>query len=195
MTTSDRTLVLDNHDSFTWNIVAALRSLGDHPRVVRASHFDPADLDRQPPRRLVVSPGPGRPETNPRAMESIAWCIGRRPLLGICLGHQCIGHHHGIPVQRAPRPVHGRTALIRHVGQGLFAGLPSPLEAMRYHSLVLGGPPWPSELQATAWTHDDGREIVMALAHRAHPVAGLQYHPESFASDRGLDLLRNFLSW
>lgn len=195
MMETDRTLVLDNRDSFTWNIVAALRSLGDHPEVVRVDHFDPARLDAWSPRRLVISPGPGRPETNSRAMEAVAWCIGRRPLLGICLGHQCLGHHFGIPVERAPHPVHGRTARIRHDGTGLFAGLPSPLEAMRYHSLVLRNPPWPSELMVTAWAEEEGKDIVMALAHRDQPIAGLQYHPESFASDRGIELLRNFLSW
>jgi anthranilate synthase/aminodeoxychorismate synthase-like glutamine amidotransferase len=186
-----RVLVIDNYDSFVYNLVQYLGELGAEPLVYRhdALTLDEAvDLD---PDAVLISPGPGRPEDAGLSNAVIEHFAGRRPVLGVCLGHQCIGQIYGGEVVRAPEVMHGKTSLIRHREQGLFAGLPDPLEATRYHSLVVDRDSVPDVLEITAET-DDG--IVMGLRHRELDVEGVQFHPESILTVAGHDLLRTFLA-
>jgi anthranilate synthase component II len=186
-----RVLVLDNYDSFVYNLVQYLGELGAEPMVHRsdALAFDQlVDLD---PDALLISPGPGRPEDAGLSNDLIKHFAGRRPVLGVCLGHQCIGQVFGGEVVRAPQVMHGKTSLIRHHSGGVFAGLPNPLEATRYHSLVVDRDSVPDILEITAET-DDG--VVMGLRHRSFDVEGVQFHPESILTVSGHDLLRNFLA-
>jgi len=179
-------LLLDNKDSFVWNLAQALFALGADVEVVRSDRIEVEALARA--RALVVSPGPGRPEEAGISIAAIRRWSGQRPILGVCLGHQAIGAAFGAAVVRGA-PVHGRTSPIRHGATGLFAGLPDPLHACRYHSLYVA-PPLGPELVATA--HLDSGE-VMAVQHRAHPTFGVQFHPESFRTQLGQRLLANFL--
>lgn len=179
-------LLLDNKDSFVWNLAQALGALGAAVEVVRSDRIDVEGL--APARALVVSPGPGRPEDAGASVAAIRRWSGQRPILGVCLGHQAIGAAFGGAVVRG-EPRHGRTSPIAHDGRGLFAGLPQPLEVCRYHSLYVADP-LPAALVATART-DDG--AVMALRHREHPTYGVQFHPESFRTPHGAALLANFL--
>ncbi len=179
-------LLLDNKDSFVWNLAQALQLLGAVVRVVRSDCIDVEAAGSG--RAIVISPGPGRPEDAGISIAAIRRWSGHRPILGVCLGHQAIGAAFGAPVDRGP-PVHGRATAIHHDGTGLFAGLPQPLLACRYHSLYVG-PELPPELVATAFT-ETGQ--VMALRHLTHPTFGVQFHPESFRTPDGLLLLRNFL--
>ncbi|MEO6595974.1 MAG: aminodeoxychorismate/anthranilate synthase component II [Planctomycetota bacterium] len=179
-------LILDNKDSFVWNLAQALLGLGAEVSVVRSEQLDVEQAGRC--RALVLSPGPGRPEDAGISVAAIQRWSGQRPILGVCLGHQAIGSAFGGMVVRG-RPVHGRTSPISHDGKGLFAGLPQPLCACRYHSLYVDRA-LPAELLATA--HDEDGEI-MALRHRAHPTFGVQFHPESFRTEHGAALLANFL--
>ena len=186
-----RTLVLDNEDSFTWNLVELLRRSGDDPLVCRRPELT-ADLR---PARLLISPGPGRPETTPAAMELIDRWVGKLPILGVCLGHQCLGEYFGMRCRRAPVPVHGRSHPVEHDGRGIFAGLTGEFSAMRYHSLILEESDLPECLEVSARCHTDGSDLLMALRHRELPVEGVQFHPESFLTEHGETMLRNFLSW
>jgi anthranilate synthase/aminodeoxychorismate synthase-like glutamine amidotransferase len=178
-------LLLDNQDSFVWNLAQAFGQLGAEVAVVRSDRIDVAAAGNC--RALVLSPGPGRPEDAGISVAAVQHWSGQRPILGVCLGHQAIGAAFGAKVARG-QPVHGRTSPVRHDGTGLFAGLPDPLHACRYHSLYVQD--LPPELQATA--HTDGG-ACMALQHQDHPTYGVQFHPESFRTEHGLLLLANFL--
>jgi anthranilate synthase/aminodeoxychorismate synthase-like glutamine amidotransferase len=188
-----RVLVVDNYDSFVYNLVQYLGELGAEPLVHRHDELSLAEIEALEPDAVLISPGPGRPEDAGLSNEVIRRFAGRRPVLGVCLGHQCLGQVYGADVVRAAEIMHGKTSLIHHSGAGVFAGLPSPFEATRYHSLVVERGSVPAELEITAWT-DDG--TVMGLRHRHHevPVEGVQFHPESILTASGHDLLRNFLA-
>jgi anthranilate synthase/aminodeoxychorismate synthase-like glutamine amidotransferase len=186
-----RVLVIDNYDSFVYNLVQYLGELGAEPLVHRHDELTLDEIEALDPDAVLISPGPGRPEDAGLSNDVIRHFAGRRPVLGVCLGHQCIGQVYGADVVRAPEIMHGKTSLIRHTGVGVFAGLPSPLEATRYHSLVVDRDSVPAELEVTAWT-DDG--TVMGLRHGELAVEGVQFHPESVLTAAGHDLLRNFLA-
>ncbi|HEX9993186.1 MAG TPA: aminodeoxychorismate/anthranilate synthase component II [Acidimicrobiales bacterium] len=185
-----RVLVVDNYDSFVYNLVQYLGELGADPVVVRNDAATADELVALDPDAVLVSPGPGRPESAGVSNEVIRRFAGRRPVLGVCLGHQCIGQVFGADVVRAPRVMHGKTSAVAHGGAGVFAGLPSPFEATRYHSLVVDPATVPPELEVTA-TAEDG--TVMGIRHRGLPVEGVQFHPESVLTTAGHALLRNFL--
>jgi anthranilate synthase component II len=185
-------VVIDNYDSFVYNLVQYLGELGAEPIVYRHDELDRAGLRRLEPDALLVSPGPGRPEAAGLSNDAILDCATRGiPVLGVCLGHQCIGHVYGGDVVRAPQVMHGKTSVISHDGAGVFAGLPDPLRATRYHSLVVDRGSVPAELIVSAESEDG---TVMGLRHRSLPVEGVQFHPESILTESGHALLRNFLS-
>ncbi|MGQ0616115.1 MAG: anthranilate synthase component II [Acidimicrobiia bacterium] len=186
-----RVLVVDNYDSFTYNLVQYLGELGADPVVHRHDALPLEALVALDADAVVISPGPGTPDDAGLSLAVIDAFAGRRPVLGVCLGHQCIGQLYGGRVVRAERVMHGKTSLVRHEGAGVFAGLPDPMEATRYHSLVVDPASVPDVLEVTAWT-DDG--VVMGLRHRRHAVEGVQFHPESILTASGHDLLRNFLA-
>jgi len=184
-------LLIDNYDSFTYNLFHYLGELGAEVEVVRNDALSADQALARNPRGIVLSPGPCTPNEAGICLEVIALAAARRvPLLGVCLGHQGIGQAFGGEVVRAPSPVHGKTGQMHHNGTSLFAGLPTPFLATRYHSLVVKRDSLPASLEVTAWT-DDG--LIMGLAHRELPIAGVQFHPESIASEHGHALLRNFL--
>ncbi len=187
-------LVIDNYDSFTWNLVQLLGEAGAEPRVVRNDECSLAELREMSPDRIVVSPGPCTPAAAGISVEVIR-CLGPEvPVLGVCLGHQAVGEAFGGETVRARRVMHGKTAPVRHGGDGLFRGLPSPLTVMRYHSLVTSPEALPDELEVVAWTDLPGEEDeIQAVRHRRHPVWGVQFHPESVFTEDGSRLLRNFL--
>jgi anthranilate synthase component 2 len=185
-------LVIDNRDSFTWNLVHYLRELGTAVRVARSDEIGAAEALASDAAGILISPGPGVPDDAGVSLALVAACAeARRPLLGICLGHQAIAQHFGGRVVRAGAPVHGKTSAIRHDGSGLFAGLPSPFTAARYNSLVAAADAVPACLAVNA-TAPDG--TVQGLRHRALPIHGVQFHPESVASEHGHRLLGNFLA-
>jgi anthranilate synthase/aminodeoxychorismate synthase-like glutamine amidotransferase len=186
-----RVLVIDNYDSFVYNLVQYLGELGAEPLVHRHDELGLDEIAALDPDAVLISPGPGRPEDAGLSNRVIEHFAGRRPVLGVCLGHQCIGQVYGGEVVRAPEVMHGKTSLIRHDGTGVFAGLPNPFEATRYHSLVVARDSVPDVLEVTAWT-DDG--TVMGLRHRELAVEGVQFHPESILTTGGHDMLRTFLS-
>ena len=185
-------LLIDNYDSFTYNLFHYLGELGAEVEVVRNDALTAEEALARNPRGIVLSPGPCSPNEAGICLDVIALAAKARvPLLGVCLGHQAIGQAFGGEVVRAPTPVHGKTGQMHHTGTSLFAGLPSPYLATRYHSLVVKREGLPSSLEVTAWS-DDG--LIMGLAHKELPIAGVQFHPESIASEHGHALLRNFLS-
>jgi anthranilate synthase component II len=186
-----RVLVIDNYDSFVYNLVQYLGELGADPLVHRHDELTIEQIEALEPDAVLISPGPGTPDDAGVSNEVIRRLGGTVPVLGVCLGHQCIGQVYGGEVVRAPEVMHGKTSLIRHQDVGVFAGLPDPLEATRYHSLVVDRASVPDCLEITAET-DDG--IVMGLRHRELPVEGVQFHPESILTAGGHDLLRNFLA-
>ncbi len=186
-----RVLVVDNYDSFVYNLVQYVGELGAEPIVHRHDAItvdDALDLD---PDAVLVSPGPGRPEDAGLSNDVIRAFAGRRPVLGVCLGHQCIGQVYGAEVVRAAQVMHGKTSVVRHAGAGVFAGLPDPIEATRYHSLIVDRHSVPDVLEVTAETEDG---TVMGLRHRRLAVEGVQFHPESILTGSGHDLLRNWLA-
>ena len=188
-------LVIDNYDSFTWNLVQYLGDLGADPVVKRNDEITLEEIEALDPERIVISPGPCTPA---EAGISVA-CIQRfgssRPILGVCLGHQAIGAAYGGRVVRARRAMHGKISSIAHTGVGLFAGIPSPLRVTRYHSLVIERETLPPELEVVAWTDEPGWEDeIQAVRHRVYPVWGVQFHPESIATQAGRELLANFLA-
>lgn len=186
-----RVLVIDNYDSFVYNLVQYLGELGADPLVYRNDELPMDQIIALDPDAVLISPGPGTPDDAGVSSDVIAAFAGRVPVLGVCLGHQCIGQVYGGTVVRAPQVMHGKTSLIRHVDRGVFRGLPDPLEATRYHSLVVDRASVPDVLEITAET-DDG--LVMGLRHRELGVEGVQFHPESILTVGGHDLLRNFLA-
>jgi anthranilate synthase component 2 len=190
MPAPQRVLVIDNYDSFVYNLVQYLGELGADPLVHRHDDLTLPEIAALDVDAVLISPGPGRPEDAGLSNDVIRHFAGLRPVLGVCLGHQCIGQIYGGDVVRAPQIMHGKTSLVHHQDTGVFAGLPNPFEATRYHSLIVDRDSVPAELEVTAWT-DDG--IVMGLRHREHDVEGVQFHPESILTAAGHDLLRNFL--
>jgi anthranilate synthase/aminodeoxychorismate synthase-like glutamine amidotransferase len=187
-------LVLDNYDSFTYNLVQYLGELGERPEVLRNDEIAVEDIASLAPRAIVVSPGPRTPREAGICIPAIQRYGAEIPILGVCLGHQAIGEAYGGKVVRAPRGVmHGKTSRIRHDGTDLFAGIPTPLEVMRYHSLVVERVSLPNALEVTATAVDDSSE-VHAVRHREYPVWGVQFHPESILTQHGKRLLDNFLT-
>lgn len=187
-----RVLVIDNYDSFVYNLVQYLGELGAEPVVHRHDAVTLAEMDAIAPDAVLISPGPGRPEDAGLSNAAIEHFGGRGvPVLGVCLGNQCIGQIYGGEVVRAPRVMHGKTSEIRHTGVGVFAGMPNPLTATRYHSLVVDRETVPEVLEVTAESEDG---LVMGLRHRSLPVEGVQFHPESILTESGHDMLRSFLS-
>ncbi len=187
-----RILVVDNYDSFVYNLVQYLGELGAEPEVVRNDELTVAEALARRPDGVLISPGPGTPADAGISNDLVAACTeARLPLLGVCLGLQCIGEVFGGRVVRAPEVMHGKTSLVSHRGEGVFAGLPDPLESTRYHSLVVERSSVPAVLEVTAES-DDG--VVMGLRHREAPTEGVQFHPESILSVGGHDLLRTFLA-
>lgn len=189
--------VLDNYDSFTYNLVQRLGEI-DASLAIQVARNDEVTVDdvrALDPERIIVSPGPCTPHEAGISMRLIAELGPSIPTLGVCLGHQSLGEVYGAKVVRAPRLMHGKTSLIRHDGQHLFAGLQNPFVATRYHSLIVPAETLTDELIATAWSADDGQTAeIMGLRHRTHPVFGVQFHPESFLSPAGVPLLKNFLN-
>ena len=183
-------LVIDNYDSFTYNLVQYFGELGADPQVKRNDAITPNEVEKMKPQKIVISPGPGRPDEAGISMELIRKFGGKIPILGVCLGHQCMGEVYGGKVVRAGRLMHGKTSPIQHDGKGVFQGLPNPFEATRYHSLIVEKNSVPSCLEVCAETAEGE---IMGLRHREYPVHGVQFHPESILSKEGKDLLANFL--
>ncbi|MBF0271014.1 MAG: aminodeoxychorismate/anthranilate synthase component II [Magnetococcales bacterium] len=183
-------LLIDNYDSFTYNLAQYFGELGADVRVCRNDALTIEEIEAMAPDRLVISPGPGNPDQAGITLEVIRRLSGRVPILGVCLGHQAIGQAFGGLVVRAPHLMHGKTSIIEHDGSGVFTGLPMPFQATRYHSLVVARDSVPESLRVTAWTGDG---LVMGLRHRTLPVEGVQFHPESILTEHGHDLLANFL--
>lgn len=188
-------LMIDNYDSFTFNLVQYLQELGAEVRVERNDALTLDQIEALAPDKIVISPGPCTPNEAGVSLEVIERLGPRIPILGVCLGHQAIGQAYGGEVVRAGRIMHGKTSPIRHEGKGAFSGIPDRFEATRYHSLVVDRGSLPDALEITAWTEDEdgGIEAIMGLRHRQHAVEGVQFHPESILTQHGHDLLRNFL--
>jgi anthranilate synthase component 2 len=188
--------MIDNYDSFTWNLVQYFQTLGAEVEVVRNDVLSVAQIEALAPERIVISPGPCTPNEAGVSVDVIRQLGPRVPILGVCLGHQSLGQAYGGDVVRAKRIMHGKTSRIRHAGRGVFAGLPDGYEATRYHSLVVSQDTLPDCLEMTAWTEDDvgGIDEIMGLRHREHPVEGVQFHPESILTQHGHALLKNFLA-
>jgi len=183
-------LVIDNYDSFTYNLVQYLGELGAEVQVVRNDALTVEEVLRLAPERIVLSPGPCTPNEAGICVPLIRAAAGKIPILGVCLGHQAIGAAFGGEIVRALRPMHGKTSLVHHTGVGVFRGLPNPLRVIRYHSLVIRRDSLPAELEITAET-DEGE--IMGVRHRHYPIEGVQFHPESIMSEAGMELLQNFL--
>jgi len=183
-------LLIDNYDSFTYNLCQYLNELGEKVMVVRNNRVSLEEIEAIKPVRIVISPGPSTPE-KAGVSNDIVRCFGARiPILGVCLGHQCLGSVYGGRVVRAGTIMHGKSSRIHHRGRGLFRGVPSTFTAIRYHSLVVDIASLPGELEVTAWTEDG---TVMGLRHRRYPSAGIQFHPESFMTEYGREILKNFI--
>jgi len=189
-------LMIDNYDSFTYNVVQYLGELGAEVVVHRNDEISLAEIERLAPEMIVISPGPCTPNEAGISMDVIREFGGRTPILGICLGHQALGQVFGGRVVRARQVMHGKTSLIHHDGQGVFRSLPQPFEATRYHSLIVARESLPDCLEITAWTELDNGELdeIMGLRHRELPIEGVQFHPESILTTTGHALLRNFLT-
>jgi anthranilate synthase/aminodeoxychorismate synthase-like glutamine amidotransferase len=183
-------LLIDNYDSFTYNLYQYLSELGAEVKVVRNDAFTLQEIEAMAPERIVISPGPRTPAEAGISTEVIRHLGPRVPVLGVCLGHQCIGVAYGATVAGAGEIMHGKTSMIRHDGKGVFADLPNPLKGIRYHSLAILPETVPDELEVTARTESG---VIMGVRHRRHPVEGVQFHPESIVTQSGKDLLRNFL--
>ena len=185
-------LLIDNYDSFTYNLFQYLSELGETVHVVRNDRTTIDGIEKMAPKMIVISPGPGTPDRAGISNDVIRHFAPVVPVLGVCLGHQCIGHSYGATVARAGEIMHGKSSLIHHSGQGVLAGLPNPFPAIRYHSLAVMPDSIPDCLEVTAWT-DKG--IIMGLRHRQYALEGVQFHPESIMTQVGKDILRNFLQY
>jgi anthranilate synthase/aminodeoxychorismate synthase-like glutamine amidotransferase len=183
-------LMIDNYDSFTWNLVQYLGELGDTPVVKRNDEITAEEAIAMKPRAIVISPGPGRPSDAGISKEVVRQASGTIPILGVCLGHQCIAEVFGGEVVRAGRLVHGKTSAVIHTGRGLFLEIDNPFQATRYHSLLVAREGLPESLQVVAWTPENE---IMAIRHKDHETWGVQFHPESILTTAGKDILRNFL--
>ncbi len=183
-------LLIDNYDSFTWNLVHYLGQLGAAVEVYRNDELTVDQVVAKKPKAVVLSPGPCDPDKAGICLDLVARTSERLPILGVCLGHQAIGQVYGGKVVRAPAPMHGKVSAIRHQGLGVFRNLPSPFKATRYHSLTIDRASLPNTLTITAESEDG---VIMGVQHREHPVHGVQFHPESIATEHGHALLRNFL--
>ncbi len=188
-------LVIDNYDSFTYNLVQYLGELGAQPVVYRNDQITLDEIDAMAPERVLISPGPCDPDRAGISLALVQRFAGRMPILGVCLGHQCIGQAFGGRVSNAREVMHGKTSPIHHTGRGVFANLPSPFEATRYHSLVVARDDLPDCLEVTAWTlgATGSPDEIMGFRHRELAVEGVQFHPESILTEQGHELLRNFL--
>ncbi|HZQ90546.1 MAG TPA: aminodeoxychorismate/anthranilate synthase component II [Terriglobales bacterium] len=187
-------LVLDNYDSFTYNLVQYLGELGRQVEVRRNDQITAAEVERMRPERIVISPGPCTPHEAGISVELIRRMAGKAPILGVCLGHQAIGAAFGGEIVRAKHVMHGKTSSVEHDGKTVFRGLSSPMTATRYHSLIVEEETLPKELQVSAWTTEpDGARVIMGLRHRNFAVEGVQFHPESVLTEDGKGLIRNFL--
>jgi len=184
-------LLVDNYDSFTYNLAQYLGELGCQVEVHRNDRISVEQIAQRKPERIVISPGPCTPQEAGISVELVQKLAGKIPILGVCLGHQAIGAAFGGKIIRAPKLFHGKTSQIRHDGSGVFRGLPNPFTATRYHSLIVERKSLPAELQVTAETDDD---IIMGMQHREYALMGVQFHPESVLTDSGMQLLKNFLS-
>jgi anthranilate synthase component 2 len=189
-------VLIDNYDSFTYNLVQYLGELGEDVRVIRNDAMDVSAVRALAPSAIVISPGPGTPDDAGLSLEVLNAMAAEVPVFGVCLGHQAIGQAFGGKVVRARRIMHGKTSMIHHDGKGVFDGLPNPFQATRYHSLVVEAASLPACLEVSAWTQneDGSREEIMGLRHRTLPVEGVQFHPESILTQHGHDLLHNFLT-
>jgi anthranilate synthase component 2 len=189
-------LMIDNYDSFTYNLVQYLGELGADVRVVRNDQLTVDEIEALAPRHIVISPGPCTPNEAGISVATVQRFAGRIPILGVCLGHQSIGQAFGGHIVRARQVMHGKTSQVHHEGAGIFRGMESPLQATRYHSLVIEPESLPAELEMTAWTEDETGQPaeIMGVRHRALPVEGVQFHPESILTRHGRDLLRNFIA-
>ncbi|MDP6454621.1 MAG: aminodeoxychorismate/anthranilate synthase component II [SAR202 cluster bacterium] len=183
-------LLIDNYDSFTYNLYQYLCELGADVKVARNNEIDLEEITEMAPSKIVLSPGPRTPDKAGISNDVIRHFGGNTPMLGVCLGHQCVGYAYGGTVGGAGEIMHGKMSLINHDGKGVFKGLPNPFEAIRYHSLAIYKDDLPDELEVTAWTDND---IIMGVRHRENPVEGIQFHPESIMTKVGKDLLQNFL--
>jgi anthranilate synthase component 2 len=189
-------LMIDNYDSFTYNLVQYLGELGEEVRVVRNDQITPAEIAELHPERIVLSPGPCTPKEAGVSLAVIDAFAGKIPIFGVCLGHQSIGQAFGGHIVRAGQVMHGKTSAVHHHGQGVFAGLPNPFTVVRYHSLVIDKASIPDCLEVTAWTEtpDGGLDEIMGVRHKTLPVEGVQFHPESILTEHGHALLQNFLN-
>ncbi len=183
-------LMIDNYDSFTYNLVQYFGELGQDLKVYRNNKITIAEIEAMRPERIVISPGPCTPKEAGISIDVIKHFAGKLPVLGVCLGHQAMGEAFGGDVIRAPYLMHGKTSMIHHDGKTIFAGLPNPFEATRYHSLIIKRETLPSVLEISAWTEDG---VIMGVRHKQFKVEGVQFHPESILTGAGKDLLRNFL--
>jgi anthranilate synthase/aminodeoxychorismate synthase-like glutamine amidotransferase len=183
-------LLIDNYDSFTYNLFQYLCELGEEVHVVRNDKITITEIEKLAPQRIVISPGPGTPDRAGISNEVIRHFGPDIPILGVCLGHQCVGYSFGAVVARASEIMHGKSSLIHHDGLGVLNGLANPFPAIRYHSLAVMREGLPDSLEVTAWTENG---IIMGLRHRQYPVEGVQFHPESIMTEVGKDILRNFL--
>jgi anthranilate synthase/aminodeoxychorismate synthase-like glutamine amidotransferase len=187
--------VLDNYDSFTYNLVQYLGELGAEVEVRRNDRVTVGEIEAMHPERIVVSPGPCTPQEAGISIELIRHFTGKLPILGVCLGHQALGAAFGGAVVRAPHVMHGKTSAVKHDGRTVFEGLPSPMTATRYHSLIVAEEGLPAELEVSAWTTEkDGSRTIMALRHKQYPTEGVQFHPESVLTDQGKKMMENFLA-
>jgi len=184
-------LMIDNYDSFTYNLVQYLGELGEDLRVFRNDKISVAEIEELNPERIVISPGPCTPLEAGISNEVILHFAGKTPILGVCLGHQCIGHVFGGDIVRAPRLMHGKTSMIHHNGETIYKGLENPFEATRYHSLIIKKETMPDCLELNAWTDQDE---IMGVQHKEYPIWGVQFHPESILTREGKKLLANFLA-
>ena len=183
-------LLIDNYDSFTYNIYQFMSELGAQVEVLRNDEATIEEIDLMAPERIVVSPGPKTPSEAGVSVAAVRHFGPRLPVLGVCLGHQCVGEAFGGSVGAAGEIMHGKTSLVHHDGRGVFAGLPSPFKAIRYHSLAIDRDRLPGDLQVSAWTD---RGVIMGVRHADHPVEGVQFHPESIKTEHGKALLKNFI--